>query len=224
MSLSTYQPTVTLPLRGEPAVAPTAEQVLSAYRAWAPATTAVARAINEEAAAFDIFISTVGPAVDAGTVSSRDMVERMKATGEKVTLVYLDADDNPKQSTRFPNKEDFGIWQAVWHLMRDGDVTATVARKAMTGVNNSGYPTAKAVREIIKEASDAGRDVTKAVESTMRKAKEAKAKTEPVFDADKTIKAIKEKMALLAQHGADLTPAQRGDVAGIGYTAQAINA
>jgi hypothetical protein len=222
MSLSTLTTTVALPLRGEPAVAPTPEEVLESYKAWAPATAAVARAINEEAVAFDVFISRIGPAIDAG-LSQRETVRRMKETGLKVTLTFVDEHDNERRSERFPNNNDLGVWQAVWHLMRDGDVDAVTARKAMNGVNSTGMPLASEVRAIIKEASDAGRDVTKAVESTMRKAKEAKgAKAPAPFDADKTIKKAQEALALLTQHGDSLTPAQRGAVAGLGFTAQAI--
>jgi hypothetical protein len=222
MSLSTLTTTVTLPLRGEPEVVASLEEVLESYKSWAPASVALHRAIDEEAAAFDVFISRIGPAIDAG-LSHRETVRQMEATGEKITLTFTDKNGKVKSSTRFPNTNDIGVWQAVWHLMRDGDVDAGTARRAMTGVNSTGSLTSKEVRAVIAEASAAGRDVTKAVEDAMSPPKtEGEPKAPKPFDADKTLKEIKERMALLAQHEADLTPAQRGDVAGIGFTAQSI--
>jgi len=220
MSLSTFTTTVEFPLAGEPEVVATLEEVLESYKAWAPASVALHRAIDEEAAAFDIFIRRIGPALDAG-LSHRKTAEEMTATGEMITLTF-EKNGKPVSKTRYPNKDDMGVWQAVWHLVRDGDVDAGTARKAMTGVNSTGAPTAKAIRDIIAEASTAGRDVTLAVQNAMGASKTGDPKAPKPFDADKTIKKAQEALALLTQHQGDLTPAQLGAVAGIGFSAQAI--
>ena len=221
MSLSTFTTTVEFPLAGEPEVVATLAEVLESYKAWAPASVALHRAIDEEAAAFDIFIRRIGPAIDAG-LPHRETVRQMEATGEMITLTFTDKNGKVTSKTRFPSVNDIGVWQAVWHLMRDGDVDAGTARRAMTGVNSAGAPTAKTVRDIISEASAAGRDVTKAVENAMRPPKTGDPQPPKPFDADKTIKKAQEALALLAQHQGDLTPAQLGAVAGIGFSAQAI--
>lgn len=211
MSLST----TTLPLRGEPEIVASADEIISAYAKWGRATTLVASAHDNEAEAFDEFIATIGPAIDAGAVSSRGIVADFAATGVKVTFLLVDKKSGEvKRHDRFPNKDDIGIWHAVWHLMRDGDVTAVTARDIISGVNNVGFPTSKTVRDTIAQAVHDGKDVVTAVKKPFAAARNARneAKAPAPFDGAKVTKRLGDATAELVTNRDSLTVEDKANI------------
>ena len=219
-------PAPTLPIHGEPEATPRIrpESIAATYTAWVSAAEALIAAHQAEALSFDDLIVTVGRAnLDAG-VSLRNIAADIAATG--VPMPIVDDDGNVKRI--MPNHTTIDRWVAIYVVMRDGDVDSATAKALTTGMGNSGFPTASDVRKVAVGAATDGKDVLNAVRGAFAAARKAKTagepKPEPVFDADKAIKKAQEALALLTQHAASLTPAQRGAVAGLGFTAQAINA